>query len=54
MPHQLTITESRLENTIACLTSAVKLLNELNDAFCPPFFQPLLSILQALIHAAQV
>jgi hypothetical protein len=36
MPHQPTVTDIRFNTIIACLTPAVTLLNELNDASGPP------------------
>ncbi|KAJ7023859.1 hypothetical protein C8F04DRAFT_1270925 [Mycena alexandri] len=41
MPRQPTVTEIRLTNITACLTPALTLLNELNDAFGPLFIQPI-------------
>ncbi|KAF7326476.1 hypothetical protein MVEN_02614700 [Mycena venus] len=53
MPHQPTVTESRLINITAYLTPALTILNELHDAFSPPFVQSILNTIQALIAAAQ-
>ncbi|KAJ7699094.1 hypothetical protein B0H16DRAFT_1705885, partial [Mycena metata] len=41
MPPQPTVTGIRLTNITACLTPAITLLNELNDAFGPLFIQPI-------------
>jgi hypothetical protein len=54
MPRQPTVTEIRLNNIAACLTPAVTLLNELHDAFCPPFIQPISNTILSLIAAVQV
>ncbi|KAJ6470490.1 hypothetical protein C8R45DRAFT_1166167 [Mycena sanguinolenta] len=53
MPHQPTVTEIRLKNLTACLTPAVALLNELNDAFAPPFVQPILNTVASLLKLVQ-
>ncbi|KAJ6453584.1 hypothetical protein C8R45DRAFT_1112453 [Mycena sanguinolenta] len=53
MPHQLTTLEIRLNNITACLTPAVTMLNELNDAFAPPFIQPILKTMGSLINMIQ-
>ncbi|KAJ6538336.1 hypothetical protein DFH09DRAFT_1283405 [Mycena vulgaris] len=37
MPRQPTLTEIRIDNITTCLTAALPLLNDLNDAFGPPF-----------------
>ncbi|KAF8190684.1 hypothetical protein K438DRAFT_2141114 [Mycena galopus ATCC 62051] len=50
MPRQLTTSESRIENITACLGLALPLLNELNDAFGPPFVQSISNTMEALIH----
>jgi hypothetical protein len=54
MPPQPTVTEIRLNNITACLVSALALLEELNDAFGPPFMQLISSIVLSLITAMQV
>ncbi|KAJ7310709.1 hypothetical protein DFH08DRAFT_823081 [Mycena albidolilacea] len=54
MPRQPTITENHLHNIAVCLTATLTLLNELNNAFNPPFIQPISSIMLALIDALQV
>ncbi|KAJ7349658.1 hypothetical protein DFH08DRAFT_807008 [Mycena albidolilacea] len=53
MPRQPTRTGIRLENTTAKLMPAITLLKELNDAFGPPFIQPISNTLQMLIKAVQ-
>ncbi|KAF7335493.1 hypothetical protein MVEN_02202800 [Mycena venus] len=53
MPRKPTVTEIRLDNIAACLTSALTLLNELNDAFSPPFIQLISSTTLALMTAVQ-
>jgi hypothetical protein len=54
MPRQPTATEIRLDHITACLTPALMLLKELNDAFGPPFIQPISSTIQTLLNAVQV
>ncbi|KAJ6506552.1 hypothetical protein C8R45DRAFT_1175600 [Mycena sanguinolenta] len=53
MPRQSTITEIQLENLTACLTPAVAVLTELNDAFAPPFIQPISKTIASLIDLVQ-
>ncbi|KAJ7025126.1 hypothetical protein C8F04DRAFT_1269484 [Mycena alexandri] len=53
MPRQDPATEARIHNLIACLTPALTLLEELNDAFGPPFIQPIIKTVQALIAGVQ-
>ncbi|KAJ7807766.1 hypothetical protein B0H14DRAFT_2609397 [Mycena olivaceomarginata] len=53
MPRQLAVTQFRLENIIASLGPAVTLLKDLNDAFCPPFVQPIINIIEASINVVQ-
>ncbi|KAJ6470404.1 hypothetical protein C8R45DRAFT_937321 [Mycena sanguinolenta] len=53
MPRQPTVTEIRLENLTACLTPAVTLLNELNDAFAPSFVQPISNTIASLLKLVQ-
>ncbi|KAF8190679.1 hypothetical protein K438DRAFT_2141110 [Mycena galopus ATCC 62051] len=50
MPRQPTSSESRIENITACLGLVLPLLNELNDAFGPPFVQYISNTIQALIN----
>jgi hypothetical protein len=54
MPHQPTLTEIRITNINTCLTPALTLLNELNDAFGPPFVHLISNTILALISAVQV
>jgi hypothetical protein len=54
MPRQSTITEIRLNNIKGCLTPALTLLKELNDAFGPPFIQPIANTIESLIDMVQV
>ncbi|KAJ6470398.1 hypothetical protein C8R45DRAFT_1166001 [Mycena sanguinolenta] len=53
MPRQPTVTEIRLENLTACLTPAVTLLTELNDAFSPAFVQPISNTVASLLKLIQ-
>ncbi|KAJ7879945.1 hypothetical protein B0H14DRAFT_3769893 [Mycena olivaceomarginata] len=53
MPHQPTATEIHLNNIVAYLTPTVTLLKELNDAFGPPFIQPISNTIETLISIAQ-
>ncbi|KAJ7831781.1 hypothetical protein B0H14DRAFT_3713155 [Mycena olivaceomarginata] len=53
MPHQPTLTEIRITNINTCLTAALTLLNELNDAFGPPFVHLISNTILALISAVQ-
>ncbi|KAF8207505.1 hypothetical protein K438DRAFT_1755545 [Mycena galopus ATCC 62051] len=53
MPRMPTATEMRLDNITACLTQALPLLTELHDAFGPPFVQPIVNTIQALIKLVQ-
>ena len=54
MPRLPTVTEIRLENLVACLTPAVTLLNELNDAFGSSFVQPISNTVASLLELVQV
>ncbi len=54
MPHQDPAIEARIHNLTACLTPAITLLEELNDAFGPPFIQLIVNTVQALIAGVQV
>jgi hypothetical protein len=54
MPRHPTVSEIRLVNVTACLTPAVTLLKELDNAFGPPFIQPISNTVQTLINAVQV
>ncbi|KAF8179549.1 hypothetical protein K438DRAFT_1768911 [Mycena galopus ATCC 62051] len=51
MPRQTTVAEIRLGNITTCLKLAVALLNELNDAFGPPFIQTIAKTIQAIINS---
>ncbi|KAJ6470408.1 hypothetical protein C8R45DRAFT_937325 [Mycena sanguinolenta] len=53
MPRQPTVTKIQLENLTACLTPAVTLLNELNDAFAPSFVQPISNTVASLLKLVQ-
>ncbi|KAF8184096.1 hypothetical protein K438DRAFT_1937370 [Mycena galopus ATCC 62051] len=54
MPRQPTVDEIRLRNIAACLAFALPLLNEINDAFGPPFIQPISKTIEALIDSVQL
>jgi hypothetical protein len=49
-----TATEIRLDNIVACLTPALILLNELSDAFGPPFVQLISNTVNTLINVLKV
>ncbi|KAJ7336827.1 hypothetical protein DFH08DRAFT_1017920 [Mycena albidolilacea] len=53
MPRQSTVTEIRLNNIKGCLTPALTLLKELNDAFGPPFIQCIANTIESLIDMVQ-
>ncbi|KAJ7831391.1 hypothetical protein B0H14DRAFT_3872228 [Mycena olivaceomarginata] len=53
MPRQSTVTEMRLNNIKDYLNPALTLLKELNDAFGPPFIQPIANTIESLIDIAQ-
>ncbi|KAF8171341.1 hypothetical protein K438DRAFT_1852612 [Mycena galopus ATCC 62051] len=53
MPRQLTDAKAHLDHITTCLTLALPLLNELNDAFGPPFVQPIVNTIQSLINLVQ-
>ncbi|KAJ7342898.1 hypothetical protein DFH08DRAFT_811234 [Mycena albidolilacea] len=53
MPRQSTVTEIRLNDIKGCLTPALTLLKELNDAFCPPFIQCIANTIETLINMVQ-
>jgi hypothetical protein len=46
--------EIRVTNVVECLTPALTLLKELNDAFGPPFIQSIANTIESLINIAQV
>jgi hypothetical protein len=54
MPRQPSVTEIRLDNIIAFLTPALAILNELNDAFGPPFVQAISNTILSLINTLKV
>ncbi|KAJ6477725.1 P-loop containing nucleoside triphosphate hydrolase protein, partial [Mycena sanguinolenta] len=53
MPRQPTVTEIRLENLVGCLEPTLEVLNELSDAFAPPFVQPILNAVASLLTCVQ-
>ncbi|KAJ7472960.1 hypothetical protein B0H11DRAFT_2195851 [Mycena galericulata] len=53
MPHQPTITETRINNIIIGLKPAVTLLNEIHDAFGTPFVQAISNTTLSLITIIQ-
>ncbi|KAJ7711197.1 P-loop containing nucleoside triphosphate hydrolase protein, partial [Mycena metata] len=53
MPRQDPAIETRIHKLAACLTPAVTLLEELNKALGPPFIQPIVKTVQALIAGVQ-
>ncbi|KAJ7463175.1 hypothetical protein FB451DRAFT_1493928 [Mycena latifolia] len=53
MPHQPTVTDIRLDNTIACLTGTITVLDELSDAVGTPFLPAISSATISLIKAVQ-
>ncbi|KAF8205232.1 hypothetical protein K438DRAFT_1757219 [Mycena galopus ATCC 62051] len=53
MPRQPTDAETNLDRITTCLTLALPLLNELNDAFGPPFVQSIANTIQTLINSIQ-
>ncbi|KAJ7181055.1 hypothetical protein C8R46DRAFT_1187284, partial [Mycena filopes] len=48
-----TTTKTRLNSITACLTPALSLLDELNDAFGLPFVQPIIKTTQAILVEVQ-
>ncbi|KAF8143946.1 hypothetical protein K438DRAFT_1875014 [Mycena galopus ATCC 62051] len=50
---QLTGAKAHLDQVAMCLTLALPLLKELNDAFGPPFVQPIVNTIQSLINLVQ-
>jgi hypothetical protein len=54
MPCQPTVTKSRLNNIVVCLAPTLALLKELNDAFGPPFVQPITNTIETLISMTRV
>ncbi|KAJ7822019.1 hypothetical protein B0H14DRAFT_2598820 [Mycena olivaceomarginata] len=53
MPHQPTATELHIQIITSGLAAAVTLLDELNDAFGPPFIQPISKTILLLIDVTQ-
>ncbi|KAF8143939.1 hypothetical protein K438DRAFT_594779 [Mycena galopus ATCC 62051] len=53
MPRHLTDAKAHLDHIAMCLTLALPLLKELNDAFGPPFVQPIVNTVQSLINLVQ-
>ncbi|KAJ7715241.1 hypothetical protein B0H16DRAFT_1701747 [Mycena metata] len=53
MPRADPTSEARIHQLITCLAPAVTLLEELSDAFGPPFIQPIVKTVQALIAGVQ-
>ncbi|KAF8134158.1 hypothetical protein K438DRAFT_1787256 [Mycena galopus ATCC 62051] len=53
MPHQPTLKEIRLNVITTCLTFSLPLLDELNEAFRPPFVQSITNTIQTLINSVQ-
>lgn len=54
MPRQPTLAEICINNTAACLTPPLTLLNELHDGFGPPFIQSMTNTIRILINTVQV
>ncbi|KAJ7142604.1 hypothetical protein C8R44DRAFT_725941 [Mycena epipterygia] len=53
MPTQPTVTDSRLNNILACLNPTIPLLNEVNDAFGTPFIKAISNTTLSLVTAVQ-
>ncbi|KAJ7025826.1 hypothetical protein C8F04DRAFT_1400355, partial [Mycena alexandri] len=53
MPRQNPATEVRINSITACLTPALTLLDELNDALGSPFILPIVKTVEALITRVQ-
>ncbi|KAJ7451955.1 hypothetical protein FB451DRAFT_1409559 [Mycena latifolia] len=53
MSRQPTVIDIRLNNTITCLTLAIALLNELNDAFRTPFVPAISNTTLSLVTTVQ-
>ncbi|KAF8209225.1 hypothetical protein K438DRAFT_1754264 [Mycena galopus ATCC 62051] len=53
MPRQLTDAKAHLNHITTCLTLALPLLTELNDAFGPPFVQSIVNTIHSLINSVQ-
>ncbi|KAJ6447882.1 hypothetical protein C8R45DRAFT_948293 [Mycena sanguinolenta] len=54
MPRQPTMTKIRLENLADCLAPTITILNELDDAFGPPFVQAISKTIASLLNLIQV
>ncbi|KAF8205258.1 hypothetical protein K438DRAFT_2096408 [Mycena galopus ATCC 62051] len=54
MPRQPTFAETNLDRIATCLTFTLPLLNELHDAFGPPFVQSLANTIQTMINLVQL
>ncbi|KAF8196244.1 hypothetical protein K438DRAFT_1967958 [Mycena galopus ATCC 62051] len=53
MPRQETVNDIGLNDITTCLTLALPLLNELHDAFEPPFVQSIANTIQTLVDLVQ-
>ncbi|KAJ7633318.1 hypothetical protein DFH06DRAFT_1337179 [Mycena polygramma] len=53
MPRRPALAQLRLNNVTTCLNSMLTLLNELNDAFAPPFLLVISNTVLALVTAVQ-
>ncbi|KAF8144184.1 hypothetical protein K438DRAFT_1783056 [Mycena galopus ATCC 62051] len=53
MPRHATVAETNLDRITTHLTVALPLLNELHDAFGPPFILSIVNTIQALINSVQ-
>ncbi|KAJ7146621.1 hypothetical protein C8R44DRAFT_724371 [Mycena epipterygia] len=53
MPPKTTLTETRLDNIVACLTLVVPLLNEFSDVFGTPFIPAIVNTTLSLITLVQ-
>ncbi|KAF8140699.1 hypothetical protein K438DRAFT_1785466 [Mycena galopus ATCC 62051] len=53
MPRQPTVTETNLDHITTCLMLTLPLLNELHDAFGPPFVQSIANTIQTLSDLVQ-
>ncbi|KAJ6481047.1 hypothetical protein C8R45DRAFT_1100603 [Mycena sanguinolenta] len=53
MPHQATLTKTRLENLAASLAAIAGILDDLNDTFAPPFIQPVSKTIVSIVNLIQ-
>ncbi|KAJ7114999.1 P-loop containing nucleoside triphosphate hydrolase protein [Mycena epipterygia] len=53
MPPKTTVTETRLDNIVACLTPVIPLLNEFSEAFGTPFIPAIANTTRSLITLVQ-